>query len=271
MALSRRREALLGRLGRRRTREREGLFLVEGVRGAGEALAAAGADPPGIRFAVCSPRLREREGGPEVVAALGDAGVEVEWVDDATLAASADTETPQGVLLVCTEPRGGLDDLVPAHPDSLPDTGPEGGLLLLDGVQDPGNAGTLIRVAAAFGLPGVVALEGTVDPWNPKTVRAAAGGLFATRVRTAGWGEASELVERRGMELLAARPRGRDVAEVRPSGPWALVVGNEGRGVRPSIAEAAEAVAVPMHSGAESLNVGVAGAILLYALTRLAP
>ena len=147
---------------------------------------------------------------------------------------------------------------------------PSGRFLLLDGVQDPGNLGTLVRAARAFALDGVVALDGTVDPWNPKAVRASAGASFRVPVLKVGWEEpVAPLLRRGGVHLLVAEPGGEDVARVRPPRPWALVIGSEARGIRGRVLEAAERrVEVPMPGGAESLNAGVAGAILLYALGR---
>lgn len=268
MVLSKRREALIRRLRHRGGRRREGLFLVEGVRAAGDALRRGG----DVRFAVCSPRLRTLEGGEELAALLASGGGasraghagppgrgDVIWVDDATLEDLSDTETPQGVLLVCREPTFALEEVL---------AGARRGLLVLDGVQDPGNLGTLIRAAAAFGLGGVLALDGTVDPWNPKAVRAAAGTLFSTPVLTVSWKEAGPALRDAGTALVVADAASRDVATYDAPARWALVVGNEGRGVRPAVARAADAtVGIPMPGGAESLNVGMAGAVLLYALT----
>ena len=124
-------------------------------------------------------------------------------VTDAEFAALSDTEAPQGVLLVCPDPRTD-----PAHL-------PSGALLVLDGVQDPGNVGTLIRAAAAFGVAGVIALDGTVDPYSTKAVRAAAGAVFRTRVLMASWGEIESNLRARG-PLLIADMNGSDVASLTP-------------------------------------------------------
>lgn len=260
MPLSREREKLLGRLRRRKSREREGLFLVEGVRGVTEAL-DGGAD---VVFAVIAPRAREVPGGDEVVARLRSAGSDVHVVEDPDLARLSATESPQGVLVVCREPRADLGDLDPRG-GVLPTLR----LLLVDGVQDPGNLGTLLRAAAAFDLRGVVVLEGTVDPYNAKAVRAAAGALFRLTVVSAPWHRVREWLGERNVRVLVADAAGDDVASVRPAPPWALVVGSEAGGVRKEVSgEASAVVAVPMPGGTESLNAGVAGAILLYALTR---
>ena len=255
MPLSKRREALVQRLRRRASREREGLVLIEGIRGARHALDARAE----LRFAVCSPRLRSLEGGEALLRRLEGAGADTTWTEDRKLEELSDTESPQGVLLVCREPGWTLDDVLDP---------PGRGLLVLDGIQDPGNVGTLVRVATAFGVAGVLALDGTADPWSPKAVRAAAGAVFSTRVVVVPWGEAAPRLEAAGTAIVVSDAGGADVAGYRPPDRWALVVGNEGAGVRPAITGAAHAtVGVPMPGGGESLNVGVAAAILLYVLT----
>lgn len=257
--ISRARQRLLRRIAHRKARTREGLFVVEGVRAAEEALDAA----LPIEFALCAPALEETERGRALAARLAAAAVAVERVPDRELSALADTDAPQGVLLVCVQPRRALDDLAISAATTL---------LILDGVQDPGNLGTLVRCAAAFAASGVVALEGTVDPWNAKAVRASAGAAFRVPVILERWPAVRDWLAARGVELLVADARGEDVAGLQRRGPVALVVGNEGAGVRAEIRSAAGcAVAVPVEGRVESLNVATAGAILLYQLTRKAP
>lgn len=236
-------------------RAREGLVLVEGLRVVEEAL-EAGVE---VRFAVASEGLRDASRGRQIARGLEEDGRSVSWVAGGDLAPLSDTESPQGLLLVCREPSWSLEDLA---------GGVRGRLLLLDAVQDPGNLGTLVRAARAFGLDAVVGLDGTVDPWNPKAVRAAAGASFRVPVLKASWDEVRSWLLERDVSLLVARSGGRAVVGARPEAPWALAVGNEGAGVRPGVLEAAgDRVAIPMPGGADSLNVGVAGAILLYELT----
>lgn len=259
MALSRRREALFRRLHDRRTRERDGLFLVEGVRGAEEALAGDAE----IRAGLFSPDLEGTGAGRSVLARLRAAGVALDAVGREEMARAVCTETPQGVALACVEPRWSLDALASDTSRARPR------ILVLDAVQDPGNCGTLVRAAAAFGLDGVVALDGTVDPWNPKSVRAAAGGVFRTRLVREAWAGLAAWLDRRGLPLLAGEADGDDVERARPGPGWVLAVGNEGGGLRKEVRRRADhVVAIPMPGTAESLNVAVAGSILLYALTR---
>jgi TrmH family RNA methyltransferase len=126
-----------------------------------------------------------------------------------------------------------------------------------------------VRCAAAFALDGVVALDGTVDPWNPKAVRAAAGTSFRLPVLTVPWPRLDDALVEAGLALLVADAAGTDAALVTPARGWALAVGSEAHGARRELREVADTtVAVPMPGGTESLNAGVAGGLLLYALTR---
>lgn len=139
-------------------------------------------------------------------------------------------------------------------------------LLVAWGIGDPGNAGTLIRTAAAFEM-GFVAGPGTADPWSPKVLRAAAGGHFRTSVVAA---EDLEGLRALGRPLIATVVAGGDEpAAVSGAGPVAVVVGEEAGGLPTEVIAAAERrVTIPMPGGAESLNAAVAGAIVAYELTR---
>jgi TrmH family RNA methyltransferase len=225
--------------------------LVEGVRAVGEALDAS-ASP---RFAVVSPRLAELDAGTSLRARL-ESRTSVDVVEDPELEELADTERPQGVLAVFAEPR-------------CPNLTRKGRYLVLDGVQDPGNVGTLVRTAVGFGLDGVVVLDGTADPWGAKAVRASAGMVFRIPVMQSSWREAREGLVRDGVPVLVADAAGRDAGSVTPPTAWALVVGSEGVGPRNAVRASADRVlGVPLAGPAESLNVGVAAAILMYTLTR---
>ena len=148
--ISRNRRLLLGRLRKRKMRQRERLYVAEGVRCAETVLEAGHT----VRFALCTDALRSSEAGARVLDRLAQIDAEVVPVNDPELLEVSGTESPQGVLLVMVEPEVDPTALLAA----------DGRLLLLDGVQDPGNVGTLVRTAAAFGLTGVIALDGTADP-----------------------------------------------------------------------------------------------------------
>jgi TrmH family RNA methyltransferase len=251
---------LVGRLRIRKSRKKEALVLVEGVRAVTEAL-DAGAHG---RFAVTSPRLRETSFGSALADRLAATDLELHTIDDAELGSLADTEHPQGILLVCSEPRGSLDLVVRGMR-----------LLVLDGVQDPGNTGTLVRASVAFGLDAVIALEGTADPWAAKTVRASAGMAFRIPVIQARLPDTVAALQLARVPLHVAAAGGEPVGadELVAGGErvagFALILGNEGVGVRDELRDAATStVSISMRGPAESLNVGMAGSVLLYEMTK---
>ncbi|MBT4186061.1 MAG: RNA methyltransferase, partial [Gemmatimonadales bacterium] len=125
------------------------------------------------------------------------------------------------------------------------------------------------RAARGFAVDGVIALDGTVDVWSAKAVRASAGAVFTMPVVHARWEEVLPALSEEGVPVLVADSAGRSVREWRERQRFALAVGNEGAGVRPEILEAAAGVvSVPMPGATESLNVGMAGAVLLFELTQ---
>lgn len=254
--LSRREERLLRSLRQRKTREAEGLFLAEGVR-AVEDLAAS---PIPVRLAVAASTLGDTPRGRALLDLLATQGVAVHETDERELAALADTETPQGVLAVAPIPSAGLGDVDVAREPAV--------IVVLDAVQDPGNFGTLARTAEALGAAGLVALPGTVDPWNPKSVRAAMGSSFRLPIVPAGWDELAPWLGERGFATLAAAAGGEPLPDPRPARA-ALVLGNEGAGVSGETrARADRVVGIPLRGRAESLNVAAAGAVLMYELLR---
>lgn len=245
-------------LHRRRGREREGLFLAEGVRVVEELLDADIV----LRLALISPSLEDTPRGARLQARLGarleEAG-QVRRVPDAELRGLADTATTQGVLVVAETPAATLEAVRPAGTSVV---------LVLEGVQDPGNLGTLARSGAAFGCEALVCLPGTVDPWNPKAVRGSAGALFRQPVVRTSPDELEEWLTRHDYLLVGADAAGASIQSSRLPGRVALVLGNEGAGLSEEIRVRCERlVSVPMRGGTESLNVAVAGAILLYELT----
>ena len=247
-------ESTIRDLHRRRGRERRGLTLAEGVRLVEEAL-ATGVEIVG---AVVSPGLQAGARGRELEAALRRAQVPVSQVADGELEQLAGTEHPQGVLAVVRPVRWVVSDVRP---------GPRRAVLVLDAVQDPGNVGTMLRTAHGLGAAGVFALPGTAELTNPKVLRASMGALFrlpCVPLTDAEWGQWTAAS---GAEVWVADSQGIPGMEP-PRGAVALVVGNEGAGVRPETAGAGKRVAVSLVPGAESLNVGVAAGILLYEVMR---
>jgi TrmH family RNA methyltransferase len=244
-------------LHRRRGRERRGLALAEGVRLVEEALAAR----VPIRGAAVAPGLEGTPRGTALKSALERAGVRLEAVSEAELEALADTEHPQGVVAVLEPPTWRLEDIAPA---------PGRPVLVLDGVQDPGNVGTILRTTLGLGGAGVVALKGTADLYNSKVLRGSMGALF--RLPTVMTDAPAYLAwaAKAGLETWVAGADGEPLdRRARPRAPVALVLGNEGAGVSPALTGAAHRrVAIPLDRGVESLNVAVAAGILLYEVAR---
>jgi TrmH family RNA methyltransferase len=254
--LSRREQKELRALRQRKNREAEGLFIAEGLR-AVEDLAAS---PLSIRMAVAASTLEDAPRGRALLQVIAEKRVAVRVVDERELREHAATETPQGIVAVAAIPRWSLDDLRPVSGSAV--------VLVLDALQDPGNLGTLVRTAEALGAAGVVSLPGTVDAWNPKSVRSAMGSSFRLPIVEAAWDALEPWLRGAGFRVLAAEAGGEPLGETRPP-LAALVLGNEGAGVSDETRRRADGnVGIAIRGRAESLNVAAAGAILLYELLR---
>jgi TrmH family RNA methyltransferase len=182
-------------------------------------------------------------------------GVEPARVSERVLRALATTVTPQSIVAVFARPEPGelAGDLV----------------LVLHEVADPGNAGTLVRSAVAAGAGAVVFTTGGVDPWSPKTVRSSAGLIFRVPiVEGLPLAEAAARLRAAGLRLLGAAAGARSCYETDLVAPLALVVGNEARGLGPAADLLDGEVGIHMPGPAESLNVAVAGSILLFEAAR---
>ena len=178
---------------------------------------------------------------------------------DALFRSLSDTETAQGVMALVRPPQWDLDRLFTGQPL----------VVVLDGVQDPGNAGSIIRAAEAFGATGLVFLKGTVSPYNPKAVRASAGSIFRVPLVTAlDAAAARAALEAHGLDVYAAAPSGaKNLDEAGLTRGCAFVIGSEGRGVSPEWTAGAAGLRIPTR-GVESLNAATAAAILLYEARR---
>lgn len=241
-------------LQRRKARERLALFVAEGVRAAEEVVRS----PITLRGALIS---REAADGPRIRAVrtlLESRNLPVEEVSERELASAADTETPQGILI--------LGEIPERDPASL-QIGSPARLLVLDGIQDPGNAGALLRTAAALGVNASFAMPGTVDLWNAKVVRSAMGALFRHPQFAMTWDGLDDVLAARHVELWGADAAGEPLATLRAPDRLALVLGNEGAGLSASAsARVVRRVGIPIAPDSESLNVAVAAGILLHHL-----
>jgi TrmH family RNA methyltransferase len=253
--LSRSESSLFHGLRQRKNRADTGLFLAEGLRVA-EELAGSGVD---LHLAVVSTSVEDTPRGAALVHRL-EQRVRTERVSDAELAKLAATDAPQGVVVAARIPAASRGSIA---------FGDRAVCLLLDAVQDPGNFGTLVRSCDAFGAVAVVALPGTVDAWNPKAVRAAAGSSFRVPILQLTLEDAAAWLRAHGFRIAGADPDGRAIEHAPLPGRVALIVGNEGAGLGAGSRRVAdELLAVPTPGPAESLNVAVAAGILLYLLTR---
>lgn len=241
-------------LKRRKARERQQLFSVEGVRAVEELLRAT----LPIRGVLVAPQLADAPRGAALVTALRARDIDVTQVAPLDFASAAETDSPQGVLAIAEIPSFTADTL------TLPASAR---LVVLDAVQDPGNVGTILRTAAALGAEAVLAMPGTVDLWNPKVVRSAMGAHFHLPAGACDWAALDRLRARAGVTVWAADAGGRALAELHAPPRLALLVGNEGAGLSDEGRARADAVVgLPIGARVESLNVAVATGIFLYQL-----
>ena len=243
-------------LKRRKSRERQALFVVEGVR-AVEELVRSQIRVQGV---ITAPQLDGAPRGQALRQAIASHGVETANVTEAEFRTAAETESPQGVLAIAEIPSHSLSSF--ADRDRLR-------LLVLDGVQDPGNVGTILRTAAALGADATVALPGTVDLWNAKVVRGAMGASFHHPALHSSFEDLTAFLDAEKVELWGADTGGEPVESASPPQRLALAVGNEGAGLSSTVRERmTRVVSLPISGAVESLNVAVAAGILLYQLRK---
>ncbi|CAM3933842.1 RNA methyltransferase [Geobacillus stearothermophilus] len=223
-------------------RDETGLFLIEGFHLVEEAVKS--------RAPLVELMVDERTAIPHG----WDVSVPVVIVTEAVMKAISSTETPQGIAAVCRQLPAELEGVKTA--------------LLIDAVQDPGNLGTMIRTADAAGIDAVILGEGCADVYNPKVVRATQGSLFHLPVVKGDLAQWIARFKEQGIPVYGtALENAVDYRTVPPSSSFALLVGNEGSGVRREWLEmTTETIYIPIYGQAESLNVAVAAGILLYSL-----
>ena len=241
-------------LQHRKARERQGLFVAEGIRAVEELLRSELV----IHGALATSALGGTDRGAALAAMLSSQGVEGVTVTDAEFASAAGTDTPQGILAIAEVPRRSLADL------AVP---PRARILVLDAVQDPGNVGTIVRTAAALGATATLALPGTVDLWNAKVVRSSMGALFTHPAMACTTDDLRAFIGRVELTVWAADAGGEALGDTEPPARLAIVLGNEGNGLSPFTTEVADlTVGVPIAPGVESLNVAVSAGIFLHEL-----
>ena len=228
-------------LSSRKAREEAGLFAADGTK----LLAEAVRWYPGLDTVILSEGVQAQV--PETVRLIR--------VPEDVMASISPMETPQGALFLCR---------LPEKKEFLPKPG-----MLLDGIQDPGNLGTILRTADALDIP-VALLEGCADPYSHKVVRASMGAVFRVQPILSTWAQVSEKCRQAGIPIgvTALSPRAKDLRQVN-LGAMAVVIGSEGRGVRQEILDAADAeLIIPMNPHCESLNAAVAATIVLWQMKQ---
>ncbi|CAH0129326.1 Putative TrmH family tRNA/rRNA methyltransferase [Peribacillus sp. Bi96] len=185
-------------------------------------------------------------------------GAEVIYVKNDIMKAICDTEAPQGIAAVCEQKSMSMTSI---NPDKL---------LLIDAVQDPGNIGTMIRTADAAGIDAVILGEGCADLYNPKVVRSTQGSLFHMPVIKGNLADIIDELKERGTPVYGTALEGASpFEEVEKTSRFALLVGNEGKGVSKELLEkTTKNLYIPIYGKSESLNVGIAAGILMYHLRK---
>lgn len=230
-------------LASRRERETAGLFAADGTKLLEEAVRYC----PGLHTVILS----------DGVEAAVPEGVRTVRVPGDVMESISPMASPQGAVFLCRLPE--KTEFVP-----------EPGMLLLDGIQDPGNLGTILRTADALNIR-VGLLEGCADPFSHKVVRASMGAVFRTPVIQTDWETAKAACAKAGIPVAVTALDERSVdLRSAPVGTMALVIGSEGQGVRREILESADAkLIIPMNPHCESLNAAVAATIVMWQMTKL--
>ncbi len=233
----------------------DGYCAIEGVRILEEALRSS------LRFRAVffsnSGRAKAERLLPQIAA-----HVETLLLPDKLFASAVPSETPQGVAALVKVKEFSLEDVLARAAN--------GPLLVIAGLQDPGNLGTILRSTEAFGAGGVILGEGTVHYLNPKVVRASAGSVFRLPIANSKLAEAIQTLKAGGIRRLATSShKGVPLKDADLAGPLAIFIGSEGAGIpRDLVRNMDEFIAIPHSPQVESLNAGVAASIVLYELAR---
>ena len=255
-------KALIGSRGVKERRE-TGLFVAEGLQAAREALSSDGA--PFIK------NLYLTSGGQLKLSDFDLNDIDVFEVTDAVMAEMTSTVTPQGILALCTVPRRDLSELAPLASKK------SARIIYLHQIQDPGNAGTILRTADAMGVDAVVTSPGSVDMYSPKVVRATAGSLWHLPLfESIPFSELAALLPDAKPLLLSSHAEA-SILDLPLTDSYISIFGNEARGVDEqalgfdaSVTQSSPitAVTIPMAGRAESLNLSAAASIVIFTLSR---
>lgn len=252
-----------------RARNREGLFVAEGIKMFMEAPLNR------LREVYCSEGFWEQVQNQSAVygdlaeklCCCREKGILVEQVSEEVLRHASDTQTPQGILFVMEQMQYSLEGVI----EKAAARGKEGGraplLLILEDIQDPGNLGTMLRTGEGAGVDGIIMSKKTVDIYNPKTIRSTMGSLYRVPfVYVQELSEAIRLLQENQITVYAAHLKGKQYFdEIAYEGGSAFLIGNEGKGLTAEASKQADCyLKIPMEGKLESLNAAVAAALLMY-------
>ncbi|MBE7088028.1 MAG: RNA methyltransferase [Clostridiales bacterium] len=215
-----------------------GLYIVDGIKPVAECI-AAGCE---VETIICSESFLKR---------FGNVYIDASIVSDSVFSSISDEKTPQGVMA-----------LVKIQQNKM--VKPTFNCLLLDGLQDPGNMGTIIRTANAAGYKEIYLID-CVDPYSPKSVRASMSGVFFTKIYTGNKQDVLSALQ--GVPLISADMDGEDIFQFTPPEKFCLCIGNEGNGISEEVKNLSSyTVKIPMEKTCESLNAGVSAGIAMYVI-----
>lgn len=240
---------------KKKARDAEGVFLVEGIRMFREI-------PEKLLQEIYISESCEEKEGKEIRRRASACGIRPELVSDGVFAYLSDTQTPQGILCVVRQLSYSLEEVADA---------PCPHMLVLDRLQDPGNVGTILRTAEGAGVTGILLDGECADIYNPKTIRSTMGSIFRMPFYyIQDLEEGIRYLKKRGICTYAAHLEGKrayDEEDYRR--PCAFLIGNEGNGLRPEIADLADTyIRIPMAGEVESLNAAIASAVLMFEAGR---
>jgi TrmH family RNA methyltransferase len=243
-------KALIGSKGAKERRE-QGLFIAEGVQCAREALDAT--DGPELKI------LYATESGLSKISEFDLDSVDIVEVSESVMKAMSDTVTPQGLISLCYKPESDISELITTGKSTF---------IYLHHIQDPGNAGTILRTADAMGISAVITSPDSVDMYSPKVVRSTAGSLWHVPVfENVDFAQLDQQFPAVQKFLLSSHAR-TSILNLAISGDCIAIFGNEARGVAASdLGSDVTEVTIPMAGRAESLNLSAAASIVMFTLS----
>ena len=241
---------------KRKARDEEGVYIVEGIRMYREAPRAQ------VREVYVSEQFYSRYGEELGLSAWGR---QMEILSDHVFSHVSDTKTPQGILAIVKRLNYTMNDLMQVKNQKAPH------LVVLDNLQDPGNLGTIFRTAEAAGVTGILLSKDCVDVYNPKVIRSTMGAVFRMPfLYVEDLPEKIKELQKEGIKTYAAHLRGENAYDEEDyTTGCAFLIGNEGNGLRDEVADCADClIRIPMEGEAESLNAAVAAAVLMFEAGR---